>query len=175
MTVKDKGIITMSKENKKTMEETIAFSENSKELLTTKLDPMKISFKCKVQGTKQSEESGGLAKGVAVENVRVRLDFTGCTLHQAMKFASGGQSFRVAVQARLRKVAVAELKKDLQIFSMSEVFNPKRGGFTVDPKTALKRASTKLRESGMSTADMIKMLQEQEKAENAAKEAEKGE
>ena len=107
----------------------ILFNDGSKSLITKSLDNMEITFWCTVTGTQQSQDKGGLAKGRKVDSVKVVLNFAGTTLLEAMKFASGGQSFRVACQARLRMVSVEKLTKETQTFSMSEIFNPKRAGF----------------------------------------------
>ena len=108
----------------------ILFNDGSKSLITKSLDNMEITFWCTVTGTQQSQDKGGLAKGRGVQNVKVRLNFAATTLHEAMRFASGGQSFRVACQSRLRMTKVEKLTKDTQVFSMSEIFNPPKAGFT---------------------------------------------
>ena len=142
--------------------ETISFNEGSQKLIETSLDPLKVGFTCTVSGTTQSEENGGLTKGNKVTDVKVRLTFTGTSLFDAIRFASGGQSFRVAVQSRLRTSSVKSLKNDVHDFMMSDVFNPPKRTVVVDPKLAVKRNAKKLMNDGMSKAEIMAMLDELE-------------
>ena len=121
------GRIDMS--DKVSYDKAITFSDGAKDLLSKTLENLEISFRCNVTGTKQSNSGGGLALGLGVDGVRVRLNFAGTTLLEAMRFASGGQSFRVAVQSRLRMTAKKSLENEVQVFSMSEVFRPTKKGF----------------------------------------------
>ncbi len=68
-------------------------------------------------------------KDVKVEGVKCKLVFTGTTVFEALKFASGGQSFRVAIQAKLRKLSKAELLAKTHVIAMSDVFNPPKRTF----------------------------------------------
>lgn len=118
----------------------ILFSEGAKDLMNKGLENLEITFWCTVTGTSQSQEKGGLAKGNGVANVKVRLNFAATTVYEAMKFASGGQSFRVAIQNRLRMTKKESLMKETQVFSMSEVFRPKKAGFVWVAPSAKKLA-----------------------------------
>lgn len=140
----------------------IKFNDGSQALVTTALDNLNIEFRCDVSGTSQSAEGGGLAKGRKVEGVKVRLNFASTTLLEAMRFASGGQSFRVAIQAKLRLRPVVDLESKTHEFAMSDVFNPPKRGFT--PMTP-ERHVAKLLEAGMTQADIIKMIEAAKNAE----------
>ncbi|MCK5604610.1 hypothetical protein KAR91_22165 [Candidatus Pacearchaeota archaeon] len=157
--------------------ENISFNETSKKVIGTSLDPVEIKFSCTVSGTKQSDKAdGGLKLGTSVENVRVKLIFTGTTLYEALKFASGGQSFRVAIQARLRMTAKKDLLEKEQVFYMSEVFNPKKRGFVWIPPSQKKLTILKdMFEAGDIDEDLFDISKarfekqiDEEKAANAA-------
>jgi len=127
--------------------EKITFGGNT-ELLATKLDGIKIHFTCDVQGSKKPVE-GALPHGVTVKAVPIRLSCNAASLMDALKFASGGQSYRVAIQSRIRRLSKRELvkavedKKALE-FHMSDLCNPVRTFTKVAPKVAAKRAAEKM-------------------------------
>ena len=151
-------------------ENKVVFSEASKALMVTKLDGMHTSFKCTVTGTTESMENGGLAKGVKVKGVRVRLNFNATTLSEAIEFACKGQSYRVAIQNRLRMRKVEKLEKELQEFHMSDVFHPVTTRGKVEPVTAANRAVGKLDDS--QKLELMKQLEAEMAAKKAAQEKE---
>jgi hypothetical protein len=121
------------------------------------LDNVEVKFKCKVRGSESGQKAGGLGEGVEVTDVKIKLIFTGTTVFEALKFAAGGQSFRVAIQARLRKTPKAKLEKETQTFAMSDIFHPVRTGFTRTPEQMLSSLLTKV-----SKEELLKMLAEAE-------------
>ena len=151
-------------------ENKVVFSEASKNLMVIKLDGMHTEFRCTVTGTVESMENGGLAKGVKVKGVRVRLNFNATTLGEAIEFASKGQSYRVAIQNRLRMRKVDSLEKEIQEFHMSDIFHPITTRGKVEAPVAAKRAVGKL--SDEEKLELMKQLEAEMAAKKAAQEKE---
>jgi len=136
--------------------------EGNQDLLASKLDGIKIRFTCDVQGSKKPVD-GALAHGTTVKGVPIRLMCNAVTLMEALRFASGGQSYRVAIQSRLRRLSKNKLtqavedKKALE-FHMSDLCNPVRTFTKVEPKVAAKRAAEKMTKE--ERAELMAMLKD---------------
>jgi hypothetical protein len=149
-------------------EENVRFIGSS-ELLATDISSVKCLFECDLTGSK-SPQPGALGTGMKLENIPLKLTCTGTTLMDAMKFACGGQSYRVAIQSRLRRMPKHDLEKAIKDnknieFFLSDLINPSRTHTKAPPKVVA------LRECGKMTKEerreFMAALEAMDKEENS--------
>ena len=133
--------------------------EGMTSLLSTKLDGIKVSSKCKVKGGKQAAKKGGMSVATVIEDVDVEFNFNGTTLLEAIRFACGGSSFMVAAQSQMRRKTKEQVKGIKQVFHMSDLFNPPKRAFVALTATEKKLAGLEVMfADGDCDKDMYEML-----------------
>ena len=139
------------------VEEKITFVGNT-ETLAAKLDGIKAMFRCNLTGAKKPVAMA-LRHGDEIKDIPIRLECNGATVMQALKFACGGQSYRVAIQRRLRVMKADDLRKAVKnnaplVFHLSDLVNPVRAPrVAMAPKDAANHAIDK-----MDDADKMELL-----------------
>ena len=151
-----------NKQNKNADDKVTVIGDQAK--LTAKLDGIKWSFKCNLTGAKKPVALA-LRHGDEIKDIPIRLECNGATVYEAMKFACGGQSFRVAIQRRLRVMKADDLRKAADnnaplVFHLSDLVNPVRAARTpLAPKDAANNAVEKMtKEEKM---ELMRRLQEE--------------
>jgi len=109
-----------------------------------------------VMGLKETK--GSVFRG-EIKKLPVRFSFKDVTVREALTFACRGQSFRVALQGWLRgRTRQIILSEGTIIKTLRSLLDRKRASGPQDPKVVAKRNIDKLKESGMTNEQILKLL-----------------
>ena len=126
----------------------IKVSNENASVMATDLGGTVINTSCTLSGSRKNSGkewvstvmgNDGKLKMKTVKDVPIRFTFPeGVKILDVLKFASGGQSFMVAVQSGLRKKNFADVSEHADkgtpyTYDMYDLFNAKKGGFAQTP------------------------------------------
>lgn len=138
----------------------IKVSNENASVMATDLGGTVINTSCTLSGSRKNSGkewvsdvmgNDGKLKMKTVKDVPIRFTFPeGVKILDVLKFASGGQSFMVAVQSGLRKKSYIDVSNHAAedtpyTYDMHDLFNAKKGGFAQTPKQKAFKALEELK------------------------------